>query len=78
MAETAAATRSNAKDLKRIQKKEERQGVAFDHVRILVVLETDPMAGPMEERLAVAFAVDRAASGAIDRLARDAWSDQPW
>ena len=29
MAETAAATRSNAKDLKRIQKKEERQGVAF-------------------------------------------------
>src|SRR5438874_12752712 len=29
MAETVVATRANAKDLKRIQKKEERQGVAF-------------------------------------------------
>ena len=44
---------------------------------ILVALEADPVPGPVEERLAVAFGLDRSASRGIDRLGADPGPDRP-
>ena len=53
----------------------QRLVVAGDEVRLLVALEPDPVAGPMDERLAVALGVDDVARGRVDRLAGDARAD---
>ena len=46
--------------------------VAGDDVRVLVALEPDAVAGPVEERLAVALGLDRAARRGVHRFGRDA------
>ena len=51
--------------------------VAGDEVRILVSVEADAVARPVEERLTVAGRVDHRARGGVDLLARDARSDGP-
>src|SRR4051812_41653621 len=48
----------------------ERLAVARDEVWVLVTLQPDPMAGPVEELLAVALAIDDVTGRPVDRLRR--------
>src|SRR5215208_2744241 len=53
----------------------ERFVIAGHEVWILVSLEADPVAGPVEEILAVSLGRNDPASSRIDRLAGDPWPD---
>src|SRR4051794_4759078 len=54
----------------------ERLVVARDEVRLLVPLEADPVAGSVDELLAVPLAVDDVAGRPIDCFGRDAGDDR--
>src|SRR4029453_10125389 len=55
----------------------ERRFVPLHDVRGLVDLEPDPMAGPMDESIAVARVRDHRTSRPVDVLRRDAGADRP-
>src|SRR5262245_41185539 len=54
----------------------ERLAVAGDQVRLLVALETDAVAGAVDEGLAVALRGDHVAGGRVDSLALDSGPDR--